>query len=543
MRAMSIGRTAGLWVLVGGLTLAGCLEDKPSASITQTGLDASGIGDGAGGADATRVDTPQPDAASDAAPDVSVDINADTPNGPDTVVSSDTPVAVDSTTTDGMGSDGTVADGSQGDGGVTTDGAVGDVSQDLVVGDGGGGDTTVSDTGSDIPVADGGSGDATVVDATPDAVVDATPDVAPDGAVVDAVADAVPDGVVVDAVADAVPDGGVVDAVADAMPDSGVVDAVADAVPDAVLDVPQPDATPDVVTGVTCAEMFNDCQPEFAQFCPFIDGSPCLDLLLADYTANGCPAACNGISIPGFDDFCTDPACGQLLTFAQQLGFIVDECTTCLCPVDCVPGETECNGDVLSTCTQTTSGCPTFVDQDCSLNGGFCDDGQDPAQCSSGGGTCNYEVCSTGPPPPPGCDDPCVQQICQADPFCCQGQWDNICVGAVNAVCGIDCSPGVTTCNEQYSNTSGGYYECGGGFPGECVFGHNTNALGSCGAFCQQQGGECIDVFNNAGQCGFAEQLACDQAGFQSVLCICSQGCGGGDPCAAGEVCVNDTCN
>jgi len=34
---------------------------------------------------------------------------------------------------------------------------------------------------------------------------------------------------------------------------------------------------------------------------------------------------------------------------------------------------------------------------------------------------------------------PCVAKICQADPFCCQSQWDQLCVFEVGSVCGQLC--------------------------------------------------------------------------------------------------------
>ncbi|MEO7329533.1 MAG: hypothetical protein ABI193_13200 [Minicystis sp.] len=34
---------------------------------------------------------------------------------------------------------------------------------------------------------------------------------------------------------------------------------------------------------------------------------------------------------------------------------------------------------------------------------------------------------------------PCIATICQADAFCCQSQWDQLCVFEVGSVCGQLC--------------------------------------------------------------------------------------------------------
>jgi hypothetical protein len=39
-----------------------------------------------------------------------------------------------------------------------------------------------------------------------------------------------------------------------------------------------------------------------------------------------------------------------------------------------------------------------------------------------------------------GSSDPCVQQICALDPYCCNNSWDEICQGEVASVCGQSCT-------------------------------------------------------------------------------------------------------
>ncbi len=51
--------------------------------------------------------------------------------------------------------------------------------------------------------------------------------------------------------------------------------------------------------------------------------------------------------------------------------------------------------------------------------------------------TCDHDPCETGGLLNPGCS-PCVQAICQADPYCCNTEWDQICVdqALVSPACG-----------------------------------------------------------------------------------------------------------
>jgi hypothetical protein len=55
---------------------------------------------------------------------------------------------------------------------------------------------------------------------------------------------------------------------------------------------------------------------------------------------------------------------------------------------------------------------------------------------------CGHDLCQTGSPMVGGefpCV-PCAQQICDVDPFCCNGGWDDICVSEVPSVCGLSCN-------------------------------------------------------------------------------------------------------
>jgi cysteine-rich repeat protein len=64
--------------------------------------------------------------------------------------------------------------------------------------------------------------------------------------------------------------------------------------------------------------------------------------------------------------------------------------------------------------------------------------------CQESAGTCAHPVCSLGGVLTPGCDNPpmnpsCVTTICNADPYCCNTEWDGQCVGEVG-LCGWNCN-------------------------------------------------------------------------------------------------------
>lgn len=52
--------------------------------------------------------------------------------------------------------------------------------------------------------------------------------------------------------------------------------------------------------------------------------------------------------------------------------------------------------------------------------------------------TCAHDLCQVGSVLDAECD-PCVNQICDYDHYCCEVEWDSICVGYVITVCGQSC--------------------------------------------------------------------------------------------------------
>ncbi|MDI1478600.1 hypothetical protein [Polyangium sp. y55x31] len=52
---------------------------------------------------------------------------------------------------------------------------------------------------------------------------------------------------------------------------------------------------------------------------------------------------------------------------------------------------------------------------------------------------CAHSICQGGGALDPTCN-PCAAAVCKADPYCCEQNWDGICVGEVELVCGINCN-------------------------------------------------------------------------------------------------------
>ena len=168
--------------------------------------------------------------------------------------------------------------------------------------------------------------------------------------------------------------------------------------------------------------------------------------------------------------------------------------------------------------------------------------GGDPNTSSSSGmggsPTCAHDICVQGGALQNNCD-PCVTQICQGDAFCCDTQWDEICVEQVFSVCGIDCNPTAPDCAAQY-NGFPGYYFCSQ--TGDlCTMGANLNGT-NCNQICAAGGGECEAAHNNQGMCGLGQNIGCNTTGFMSAICVCSRGCGNGPACPNGQTCNNGQC-
>jgi len=54
--------------------------------------------------------------------------------------------------------------------------------------------------------------------------------------------------------------------------------------------------------------------------------------------------------------------------------------------------------------------------------------------------TCEHNLCVFGERPDPSCD-PCVAAVCAEDSFCCEVFWDPTCLGQAEELCGTTCDP------------------------------------------------------------------------------------------------------
>ncbi len=103
---------------------------------------------------------------------------------------------------------------------------------------------------------------------------------------------------------------------------------------------------------------------------------------------------------------------------------------------------------------------------------------------------------------------------------------------------GTDAPP---TCDAQYGDVTG--YEPCFEDATTCQFNAETARATSCGELCAERGGECVISHDNNGPCeDSSNDQPCDSRAFNTTLCECSRGCGGGPACAAGQTCTAGAC-
>jgi len=123
--------------------------------------------------------------------------------------------------------------------------------------------------------------------------------------------------------------------------------------------------------------------------------------------------------------------------------------------------------------------------------------------------------------------DPCVQDICDEDPFCCFGQWDSICQEEVGEICGTPC-PGCGNGIVEGSETCDGLAGCPAGE--------------TCDGTCSTCAVVCGDGVVGGGEtCEFDGNVGCTAGSYCNGSCSgCDTFCG--DNITAGtEVCDGST--
>lgn len=243
---------------------------------------------------------------------------------------------------------------------------------------------------------------------------------------------------------------------------------------------------PPAETPVFCPQ---DCQPTGSATSG--SGGPGTCNHAACDTGDALDPACDPCAgtVCGSDPYCCDTAWdGQCVGEAdQQCGACCgngmcnegEDCNNCAqdCPGPCAPNPTcphsACFVDgpldpalcrdpcVDMVCAQDASCCMTWQDK-CSILALGC--GADPCvtavcaampSCCSSGWTqacvdqaktscntqcdCSHSICQGGAVLDGSCN-PCAAEICKADSYCCDTDWDGICVGEVGSICGIVCN-------------------------------------------------------------------------------------------------------
>jgi hypothetical protein len=291
------------------------------------------------------------------------------------------------------------------------------------------------------------------------------------------------------------------------------------------------------------------CDNPAVESCVCADDAYCCEtkwdgICAGEVESMGC-GSCNG----------TGPECGDGSCDAGE------DCQ--VCPEDCGP----CGGTGSCCEPQDTPGCDNPTLQACvcaqdsfcceftwdgicveevaefgcgSCDGGGCGDGQctedeSCLSCPDDCGPCAGSGCCS-PHPEPGCDDGLAQAcVCEQDAFCCETEWDEICVNEVTSLgCGV-CDGGPA---------------CG---DGQCQGGENCEV-------CPQDCGECA----GAGDCCAPQETpGCSNPDIQACVCalddyccstqwddICveeveGEACGSCAPCqpqCGGKACGGDGC-
>jgi len=158
----------------------------------------------------------------------------------------------------------------------------------------------------------------------------------------------------------------------------------------------------------------------------------------------------NGAVLGGGGGGACTPSCGGKTCGDDGCG---GTCGTCGNGQTCSPGGTctgggACSHAICSTGGALTSSCDSCAAQVCAADSFCCTSSWD-SQCvsevasvcnqSCGGGTCAHAICATGSKLTASCDG-CAAQICAADSFCCNNQWDSQCVSEVSSVCNQSCN-------------------------------------------------------------------------------------------------------
>ena len=171
------------------------------------------------------------------------------------------------------------------------------------------------------------------------------------------------------------------------------------------------DTTDDGATDTGTGGPGTCCEVQATPGCSNSDIETCVCALDAFCCDNSWDGMCVGSAVgdcgancPSVDTCCT----------AGPAGCVNEELEDCVCAIDadcCMSGwDGECVSISIMQCDNT---CPDIVEGE--------------GDCCEANGT-------------PGCDDQAITQCrCAADPFCCDQEWDQICINGATADCGAGC--------------------------------------------------------------------------------------------------------
>ncbi len=131
---------------------------------------------------------------------------------------------------------------------------------------------------------------------------------------------------------------------------------------------------------------------------------------------------------------------------------------------------------------------------------------------------CAHDLCSAGEALPTGCD-PCVDQVCATDSYCCLGAWDSICVSEAESICGLSCP---VTCGDGTCEASEDCSTCA----------QDCGACTVCGDTICNGTESCSTCSQDCGACAVCGDGTCD---WTETCGSCSQDCGA---CVCHDVCV-----
>jgi hypothetical protein len=219
---------------------------------------------------------------------------------------------------------------------------------------------------------------------------------------------------------------------------------------------------PDVITcgeGGGLEECLGECQAELGD-CSEAE----LDAALA-CTGQGCKTLFGCFEeigcLGGGGEVCGDESCDggeNCVSCAQDCGECPFECGdgTCsgelgegcdVCPADCGEclgcGDGVCSVEIGERCETCPDDCGACVCGDAICSVGEC------ASCGSdcpNGCDCPHDTCTLGIALDPGCGT-CAATLCEVDSYCCFNNFDGICIGESESVCGLDCP---ANCGDGY---------------------------------------------------------------------------------------------